>query len=272
MAKSQGLNRYEGSARSTDDAPALLLRGVFLERSGVEILENVNLWLDPGELVLVLGPNGAGKSSLLRVAGGVWRPSRGEVWRNGTLVFDSGGGPDLVGRSGDRRGTYGRRGGGLGGGAGLVGMLAHEDYLYVDLSPWENLYFYGRLMGLDHGQARLRTEMLLEELGLILMAHEPVRRLSRGMRRRVALARLFLRDLPLLLLDEPEATLDTAGIDWLATRLAERPRQQSILLTAARPGPLTVLADRQVRIRSGRLIADSGGGVGESNGDEEEKV
>lgn len=256
-AEGRDLDADHAGTRCTDGAPALLLRGVFLERDGADILENVNLWLDRGELVLIVGPNGAGKSSLLRVAGGLWRPSRGEVWRNGRLVFDSSGRSNTARRSDRRSAGGGSSGGGSEDSAGLVGMLAHEDYLYMDLSPWENLYFYGRLLGLETEQAKLRTEMLLDELDLTLMAYEPVRRLSRGTRRRVALARLFLRNLPLLLLDEPEATLDTAGIEWLAAKLRQRPCEQSILLTAARPGPLAALADRLVRIRAGRLVSDS---------------
>lgn len=244
-------NRDTGS---TGSAPAVFLRGVCLERDGAEILHDVSLWLDPGEFVLIVGPNGAGKSSLLRVVGGLWRPSRGEVWRSGMLLL----------------------GAGSRGGASQVGLLAHDDYLYLDLSPWENLWIYGRLYGLEPGQVEFRIETLLRELDLILMAHEPVRRLSRGTRRRVALARLFLHPLPLLLLDEPEATLDAAGIDWLAAKLRRRPRHQSILLTAARPGPLAGLADRRVRIRGGRLDPreareDEGMGEGIGEGIKEDK-
>ncbi|HHV55739.1 MAG TPA: heme ABC exporter ATP-binding protein CcmA [Firmicutes bacterium] len=223
-----------------DKPPVLLLRGVGLVRNGRTILSGVSLWLMPGEVVAVVGPNGAGKTSLLRVAAGLTPPSEGEVWVEGV--------------------AWRPAGGGQGHARGQVSLLAHEDMLYLDLSPWENLVFHGRLYGLEKGQAEFRAEELLDELGLLLVADLPVRLLSRGMQRRVALARLFLRPASLLLLDEPEASLDPEGVAWLVERLGKRrrPGEQAVLLTAARPGQILSVVHRTVRLEAGRVVAEPG--------------
>ncbi|MDP9294902.1 MAG: ATP-binding cassette domain-containing protein, partial [Actinomycetota bacterium] len=95
---------------------------------------------------------------------------------------------------------------------GRVGLLAHDPLLYRELSPRENLRFHARL----HGVAEARVERLLDQVGLLGRADEPVRTLSRGMAQRVAICRAVLHEPELLLLDEPLAHLDPGAADAVA--------------------------------------------------------
>jgi len=102
---------------------------------------------------------------------------------------------------------------------GRVGLLAHDPMLYRELSARENLRFHARL----HGVAAGRIEALLDEVGLLGRADEPVRSLSRGLAQRVAICRAALHEPELLLLDEPLANLDpgaAAAVDGLIGRSA----------------------------------------------------
>jgi heme exporter protein A len=92
---------------------------------------------------------------------------------------------------------------------GRVGLLGHEPLLYRELTARENLRFHARLHGVGFG----RVDELLEAVGMVARAQEPVRTLSRGMVQRVAIARAVLHDPELLLLDEPRANLDPAGAE-----------------------------------------------------------
>ena len=100
-----------------------------------------------------------------------------------------------------------------------VGVVAHETFLYDDLTCLENLVYYGRLFGLE--EPRRRAEETLERVGLADRANQRVRLLSHGMQKRVSIARAILHQPPVLLLDEPESGLDRGSVAVLEDLLAE---------------------------------------------------
>ena len=142
-------------------------------------LGDVSLTLAAGQTLLVLGSNGAGKTTLLRPHAGMLRVLGSDL-------------PDAA---------WAVR--------GRVGLLGHEPLLYRELSARENLRFHARL----HGVHDARVEEVLAAVGLATRAREPLRNLSRGLVQRVAIARAVLHDPELLLLDEPHANLDPAGVE-----------------------------------------------------------
>lgn len=179
-------------------SPPLQLEGVAHRFGRRWILRGVDLTVNAGEVVAVVGANGAGKTTLLRIAGTLLRPSRGR----GRV-----GGADLVEEAGEVR--------------GMVGLLGHSPALYEDLTPRENLRFSLRMRGLDGDGPEVAA--ILNEVGLSPHGDTPVRRFSAGMRRRVAVGRV-LASLPhLLLMDEPYASLDPAGVE-LVNRMIGRVR------------------------------------------------
>jgi heme exporter protein A len=144
-----------------------------------------------GQVAHVTGPNGIGKSSLLRVLSGLTRPETGSVRWQGQPVLDD---PDAF--------------------FSALSYLGHRDGLKNDLSAIENLQFAQALRpdaGRDDTASIVRC---LEEVGLSAVAALPVRALSAGQRRRVAIARSLLSDASLWILDEPFSNLDVAGREW----------------------------------------------------------
>ena len=156
-------------------------------------LSGVSLAVEEGETLAVFGANGAGKTTLLRILATLLRPHRGEARVLGRALPDEG---------------WAVR--------GRVGLLGHDPLLYRDLSARENLRFHARL----HGVGFDRVESLLEAVGLLGRADDPVYTFSRGMVQRTAVCRALLHSPALLLLDEPFAGLDpgaTAVVSPLLT-------------------------------------------------------
>ena len=151
-----------------------------------EALSDVSLSLQKGQTLVVFGPNGAGKSTLLRVLATLLRPHAGTV--------------RVLGKSLPEEAWAVR---------GRIGLLGHEPLLYRELSARENLRYHARLHGIGEG----RVQELLETVAVSDRSAEPLRTLSRGMVQRVAIARTVLHEPELLLLDEPHANLDPAGVE-----------------------------------------------------------
>lgn len=169
------------------------------------ILRGVDLTLSAGERLALLGANGAGKTTLLRILAGLTRPGGGRV-----LI----GGLDLREQTRDVQ----RK----------VGFVAHQPYLYDDLTTLENLLFFARMYAL--AQPRQRAETLLQRVGLGKRARDRAGSLSRGQLQRLALARALLHAPDLLLLDEPETGLDQEGLVLLAELLHEHHSRGGTLL------------------------------------------
>jgi heme exporter protein A len=166
--------------------PAIELRGLRRDFGDRTALAGIRARLEPGESLAVLGPNGSGKSTLLRILAGLLRPSAGEVSVLGCALPEE---------------AHGLR--------GRVGYLGHEPLLYRDLSPTENLSLVAALHGLDPAASAKRIEQLLEAVGMSRRGGDRVAELSAGTKQRVDICRAVLHEPELLLLDEPDAHLDT---------------------------------------------------------------
>ena len=150
------------------------------------VLDGVSLAVAGGGALLLRGPNGSGKSTLLRVLAGLLRPAAGRLAWDGVDVFG-----DVP--------MHARR----------LAFLGHLDAVKPGLTCRENLHFQRRLSGGDVGRA-------LERVALGGLASLPVRLLSSGQKRRLAIARLLVAGVPLWLLDEPTTGLDDASVGLLA--------------------------------------------------------
>ena len=219
---------------SSDGAEPALLEARGLRRSfgGLRVLRGVDLTLGPGEVVVVAGPNGAGKTTLLRLLAGLMRPEAGEVL--------------VLGRPARGHDHSGRR---------AIGFVSHQSMLYDDLTLAQNLTFAARLYGLPRPAAAARAA--LESAGLAARADESPRRLSRGLAQRAALARAFLHEPRVLLLDEPFTALDAAAADRLRADLAGRlAAGLGVVIVTHRLGEVWALATRVAVLADGRWACD----------------
>jgi heme ABC exporter ATP-binding subunit CcmA len=194
------------------------------------ILRGVNLVLQRGERMALLGANGAGKTTLLRILAALTKPSAGTACINGF---------DIVEDAQQVR--------------HLVGFVTHQPYLYGELTAKENLLFFGRMYSVQHLQQR--ASELLSRVGLARRAQERVNALSRGQVQRLSLARALLHSPQILLLDEPDTSLDEEGNVLLATLLDEHAEQGGTTLFTTHHLELAQkLSDSIVTLSGGRIL------------------
>ncbi len=210
-------------------APALQLHEVSKRYGAQWALVRLSLRVRRGAAVLLTGPNGSGKTTLLRVLATAVRPSSGKVE---VLGLDSAVEPEKVREQ--------------------VGLLSHANFVYEDLSGLENLKVLARLLG----EPASTASEALERLGLSPGDDRPVRTYSAGMRRRLALARLFLKQPAVALLDEPFVELDPSGVAELEARIRELRAAGTTLVLATHhiEQGLQLCTDR-LHLEQGRSIA-----------------
>jgi ABC-type multidrug transport system ATPase subunit len=187
-----------------------------------EILADVDLELNAGELLALVGANGSGKSTVLRLMVGLSRPSAGTVRRNARVVSYV---PDV--------------------------FTSHDR-----LSASAYLRHMGRIRGLSSRAARDRSSELLERLALAGGADTPMRKLSKGNAQKVALAQALLDPPQLLVLDEPWAGLDTTAHSTLRELLTETAGQgAAVAFTEHSADVVRSTATRVCELDHGRLTS-----------------
>jgi heme exporter protein A len=175
------------------------------------LFAGVSFRLSPGDCLQVQGANGSGKTSLLRILCGLAQPERGAVRWNG----------QPIGALGDEYRAE-------------LAFCGHANALKEDLTPVENLHASGALYGTAVANDAVRAA--LDAFGVLHLEALPVRALSQGQKRRVALARLALCARRVWILDEPLAALDVRAGQALAARLDSHLAQGGIaVLTSHQP-------------------------------------
>jgi heme ABC exporter ATP-binding subunit CcmA len=199
------------NARESGPAANVLdVQGIWKFYGDFPALRNVSFCVEAGSCMALLGRNGAGKTTLLRIIAGLSRAGRGHVLLDGREARDR------VAR-------------------GRIGILGHGISLYDELSAYENLKLFARLYGL--ADPKRAAGEWLERTGLDRVRDGLVREFSRGMRQRLAVARAFLHEPSVLLLDEPFTALDDRAIALL----------QGLLRDAMAGGRTIVLSTHQLR-------------------------
>ncbi len=201
-------------------------------RAKAYAVDDLNLQIRYNEVFGLLGPNGSGKTTTIKMLLGLLHPTKGHA----LLLGGDGTDPKISRR---------------------IGFLPEESYLYRFLNARETLDFYGRLFGLAPKVRKMRTEALLEMVGLRAVASRPVGMYSKGMARRIGLAQALINDPDLLILDEPTTGLDPIGtrqIKDLIIKLAERGK--TILLCSHLLADVEDVCDRIAILYGGRIQAE----------------
>ncbi len=164
-----------------------------------EILKDINMAVNQGDIFGFLGPNGAGKTTTIRIALGLLHPTSGKA-----LVF---------GRNPEEGGVRTK-----------IGAVLDVDGLYNDMCAYDNLAFYASLYELPDANERINQNLKLAELSD--RKNDKVSSYSKGMRQRLSLARTLLHDPELLVLDEPTAGVDPSGQIEIRQMLLDMAHQQ----------------------------------------------
>jgi len=208
------------AAATADAADGIAADGLHLWRGDTHVLQGVSLHVRAGECLQVTGANGSGKTTLLRALCALVPLEAGRVcWRGCDVHLDP-----LAFR-------------------GELAYLGHDNGLKGDLTAAENLHY---AVGLRRRVTRDESGAALERCGVPALRGVPVRRLSAGQRRRVALARVLLSGASLWLLDEPGSNLDAAGSALLSELLAAHAQAGGVSLVATHQA-LELPADAQRR-------------------------
>ena len=209
---------------------AVAVDGVWKYYGDFPALRQIHLDVKAGSCLALIGRNGAGKTTLLRIVAGFSRPGKGQVRILGGLPRETG----------TRRN---------------VGFIGHGIAVYDELSALENLVLYARLYGLS--DPRSAAMKWLEETGLERVRDGLVREFSRGMRQRLAVARAFLHNPSVLLLDEPFTALDDRAIAVLQRLLREAVAQgKTVVMSTHQLHEALELASHVALLNRGRVAFD----------------
>lgn len=202
-----------------------------------QALRNVSLSFKPGQLSLIMGPSGSGKTTLLSVLGCLLTPDSGKVYVRDREVSGIG----EAARTELRRRS--------------IGFVFQAFRLFRSLTALDNVTISGDICG-QPGQKQ-RAKELLEELGLGDKMHLKPDEMSGGEKQRVAIARVLTKDPPILLADEPTASLDTAAGQQISELLfkvaAGHGRAVVVVSHDSRWEPF---AHRLIILRDGEVIQD----------------
>ena len=197
-------------------------------------VNDVNLEVNPGQILALLGPNGAGKTTTIRMLTSVLKPTRGWAKIAGHDVVQE---PTAVRAS--------------------IGVLTEQHGLYGRMPALNYLDFFGQVYGMNKQFRQERINHLMELLGLSGNMGRKIAEYSKGMRQKLALARALLHNPPVLLLDEPTSAMDPESAKLVRDSIhVLRSDQRTIMICTHNLAEAEELADQIAIIREGTIIAN----------------
>lgn len=215
--------------------PVIELKGLTKQYGSFTAVDHLDLAVPEGEVFGLLGPNGAGKSTTILMMIGLTEPTSGSV---SVCGIDSTSQPVEVKRK--------------------VGYLPEDIGFYDDLSGLENLAYTARLNGLAGEEALRKAAEVLERVGLGEQGAKKAGKYSRGMRQRLGLADVLIKDPRVIILDEPTLGLDPAGVREFLQLIAGLSKESglTVLLSSHHLHQVQQVCDRVGLFVGGKLIAD----------------
>jgi sodium transport system ATP-binding protein len=216
----------------TDPTATLRAEGLTKTFGPVVAVDNATLQVNAGEIVGLLGPNGAGKTTMLRMIAGILTPDSGRV----TI-----GGLDMAERPLEAKRA--------------IGFHSGDTQLYRRLNAREALTYFGRLYQMDEARLRARVEQLIDLLEMRSFCDRPCDTYSAGQKQRANIARAFLHDPELLILDEPTTALDVISGQFIVEAIrAEKAAGRAVLFSTHIMGEAEYLCDRIALLHHGRIV------------------
>lgn len=196
----------------------LLVENVSKQYGFRPVLSDIAFALESGEVCLVLGANGVGKSTLLKICAGILRPDKGRVLTR----------------------------------QGSIGYSTHETMLYQSLTVEENFNLICNL-----AKSSQDPKAILSEWNLLKYSDQEVRTLSKGNKARLSLARAFLNNPKVVLLDEPSSALDDSGVKILLSCIQRSKQAGACVLMASHDmARLLPLATRAIILKEQKIFRD----------------
>jgi ABC-2 type transport system ATP-binding protein len=198
-------------------------------------VDHLNLTIEKGEIFGLLGPNGAGKSTTILMMLGLTEPTSGSV---NVCGIDSTVNPIAVKRK--------------------VGYLPEDVGFYDDRSGFENLLYTARLNSITVKEATKKAEELLIRVGLAEEAQKKTGKYSRGMRQRLGLADVLIKDPEVIILDEPTLGIDPKGVREFMDLIVSLSKEEGItvLFSSHHLHQVQQVCDRVGLFVSGKLLAE----------------
>lgn len=209
----------------------------------VNACDGVSLSVSRGEFVAIVGPSGSGKSTLLNLIGTLDRPDSGSVMIDGMDVSSL----NDAELSGVR--------------ASLIGFVFQQFHLSPGVSALDNVADGLLYRGIPRAQRREKAREALEKVGLGHRIEHRPHQMSGGERQRVAIARALVGEPALLLADEPTGNLDSRSGDAIVSLLRELNDAGTTIIVITHDNDLAASLPRQIMIRDGRVVSDSGSEV-----------
>lgn len=199
-----------------------------------EVVSDLTFDIRRGEVFGLLGPNGAGKTTTTLMLLGLTEPAGGNAW--------------IDGKDCTRNAIEVKK---------LVGYLPDNVGFYLDMTGRENLRFTGRLNGLTESVIEERTEDLLQKVGMTEAGDQKVGTYSRGMRQRLGIADVLMKDPKVVIMDEPTLGIDPEGMRELMAliRSLAQEDKRTILISSHQLYQIQQVCDRVGLFVDGRLIA-----------------
>jgi ABC-2 type transport system ATP-binding protein len=199
---------------------------------GFVALDNVSFGFEDGEIFGIIGHNGAGKTTLLKIISGLVTPTAGELFINDTDVIKN---PVALKEH--------------------LGYLPEESRLYETMTAEDYLAFFGEIYGLPPQEIRVRTNQLFAALSLET-GGKKIGEFSKGMKRKVAIARSLIHDPEFLVYDEATSGLDPMTSRFIADYLRRlKTENKTIVLSAHNLYQVEAICDKVMILRRGQVVA-----------------
>jgi len=215
-------------------SPIISLKGLTKHYGSLKAVDDLNLDVQKAEIFGLLGPNGAGKTTSILMMLGLTEPSSGTAHVCG---YNATSNPIAVKKK--------------------VGYMPDNLGFYDQMSALENLVYIGRLNGLTETKVKARAVELLELLGLKDAMHKKTGTFSRGMKQRLGLADVLIKEPEVIILDEPTLGIDPAGVKDFLALIKQLSKQQglTVLLSSHHLHQVQQVCDRVGIFVNGKLLA-----------------
>ncbi|WP_293886722.1 MULTISPECIES: ABC transporter ATP-binding protein [unclassified Sphingobacterium] len=215
--------------------PIIQLSSLTKSYGKTKAVDALDLKIYPGEIFGLLGPNGAGKTTSILMMLGLTEPSSGKAYVCG---HDATRNPIAVKRK--------------------VGYLPDNVGFYPEMTALENLSFIAELNGLPRAQARIKSQEMLQTVGLANEMHKKTAAFSRGMKQRLGLAEVLIKAPAVAILDEPTLGIDPKGVDEFLELIKQLSKEQNltVLLSSHHLHQVQRVCDRVGIFVGGKLLVE----------------